>query len=202
MSDVSCYRNLPRPFQGFLIHKVKGRGLTRTSIYDINVFAAYVINNVLVRGEQMKVYIGADHRGYGFKKKIIKVLNDQKYDVIDMGSYESSPSCDYPKIAYKVASKVAKLRDGRGIFICMSGIGQAMAANKVRGAYAALCYNAQSAALSRKHNNANILVLGAKFVKEREIGRIIRTWFETDFEGGRHRRRVNQIKKIEKGLKI
>jgi len=117
----------------------------------------------------MKVYIGADHRGYNFKEKIIKALNGQGHDVIDMGSYELTPSCDYPKVAYKVASKVAKQRNGRGILVCMSGIGQAMAANKVRGAYAALCYNAQSAALSRKHNNANILVLGSKFVKQNEI---------------------------------
>jgi len=150
----------------------------------------------------MKVYIGADHRGYDFKKKIIKILNGQKHDVVDMGSYEPTTSCDYPKIAYKVASKVAKLRNGRGVLVCMSGIGQAMAANKVRGAYAALCYNARSAALSRKHNNANILVLGAKFVKQREISKILKTWLNTEFEGGRHRRRVNQIKKMEKGLKI
>jgi len=149
----------------------------------------------------MKVYIGADHRGYDFKKKIIKVLNGQGYDVVDMGSYESAPSCDYPKVAYKVASKVAKFRNGRGILVCMSGIGQAIAANKVRGAYAALCYNAQSAALSRKHNNANILVLGSKFIKQNEIGKILKTWLNTEFEGGRHRRRVNQIKKMEKGLK-
>lgn len=150
----------------------------------------------------MKVYIGADHRGYDFKTKIIKILNDQGYDVVDMGAHESASSCDYPKVAYKVASKVAKLRNGRGILVCMSGIGQAMAANKVRGAYAALCYNAQSAALSRKHNNANILVLGSKFVKQSEIGKILRTWLNTEFEGGRHRRRVNQIKRMEKGLKI
>ena len=86
--------------------------------------------------------------------------------------------------------------------MCMSGIGQAMAANKVRGAYAALCYNAESAALSRKHNNANILVLGSKFVKPKDLAKILRTWLNTEFEGGRHRRRVNQIKKIEKGQKI
>jgi len=150
----------------------------------------------------MKVYVGADHRGVGFKKKIIEALNDQGCHVVDMGSNESTKSCDYPKIAYKVASQVAKLRNGRGILVCMSGIGQAMAANKVRGAYAALCYNARSAALSRKHNNANILVLGAKFVKQKEISKILRTWLNTEFEGGRHRRRINQIKKMEKGLKI
>ncbi len=150
----------------------------------------------------MKVYIGADHRGVSFKEKIKKILNDQGHDPVDVGAYEVTASCDYPKIAYKVAKAVAKLRNGRGVLVCMSGIGQAMAANKVRGAYAALCYNADSAALSRKHNNANILVLGSKFVKPSEIGKILRIWLNTEFEGGRHRRRVNQIKKIEKGLKV
>ena len=149
----------------------------------------------------MKVYIGADHRGYDFKKKIIKILNDQKHDVVDMGAYESSESCDYPKVAHKVASEVAKSRNGRGILVCMSGIGQAIAANKVRGAYAALCYNAETAALSRKHNNSNILVLGSKFVKQAEVGKILRTWLNTEFEGGRHRRRVGQIKKMENNFK-
>lgn len=150
----------------------------------------------------MKIYIGADHRGVNFKKKVEKILNDQGHAVVDMGAYDSTKSCDYPKSAYKVASKVAKLQNGRGILVCMSGIGQAMAANKVRGAYAALCYNSQSAALSRKHNNANILVLGSKFVKIKDLGKILRTWMTTEFEGGRHQRRVNQIKKIEQGLKI
>jgi RpiB/LacA/LacB family sugar-phosphate isomerase len=84
----------------------------------------------------------------------------------------------------------------------MSGIGQMIAANKVRGAYAALCYNAASAELSRRHNNSNILVLGAKFVKPKEIRKIIKVWLTTEFEGGRHLRRFNQIRKIEKGLKV
>ena len=146
----------------------------------------------------MKVYIGADHRGVDFKKKIIKILNDQKHNIIDVGAFESSSSCDYPKIAQKVAREVTKSRNGRGILVCMSGIGQTIAANKVRGAYAALCYNAESAALSRKHNNANILVLGANFVKQKEISKILKAWFSAEFEGGRHQRRVNQIKKMEK----
>ena len=80
----------------------------------------------------------------------------------------------------------------------MSGIGQAIAANKVRGAYAALCYNAKAAALSRQHNNANILVLGSKFVKPKDVEKILRVWLNTKFEGGRHRRRIHQIKKMEK----
>jgi len=150
----------------------------------------------------MKIYIGADHRGYDFKKKIKKILNDQGHDVADVGSHDPAIFCDYPKIAHEVASKVSKLRNGKGILVCMSGIGQTIAANKVPGAYAALCYNAQSAALSRKHNNANILVLGAKFIKPRELRNILKAWLNTKFEGGRHQRRVNQIKKMEKGLRV
>lgn len=150
----------------------------------------------------MKIYIGADHRGYKYKKKIIGLLEFRGHNVIDMGAYNDTVDCDYPHIASKVAGKVARSRSAKGILVCMSGIGQAMAANKVRGAYAALCYNAQAAALSRKHNNANILVLGSKFVKPKALPNILNAWLNTEFEGGRHRRRINQIKKIEKGLKI
>ena len=150
----------------------------------------------------MKIYIGADHRGYKFKKKIIGLLELKGHGVIDMGTYDDTASCDYPQIASKVAGKVAGSRGAKGILVCMSGIGQAMAANKVRGAYAALCYNVQAAALSRKHNNANILVLSSKFVKPKDLPKILNTWLNTEFEGGRHRRRINQIRRIEKGLKI
>jgi RpiB/LacA/LacB family sugar-phosphate isomerase len=149
----------------------------------------------------MNIYIGADHRGYRFKKKIMAILEKQGHVVIDMGSHDPEAACDYPKIAYKVATKVAASKDDRGVLLCMTGIGQAMAANKVPGAYAALCHNAKGAELSRQHNNANIIVLGSKFVKPAELPKILQTWLNTEFEGGRHQRRVNQIKKIEKGLK-
>ena len=150
----------------------------------------------------MRIFIGADHRGYHLKKKITERLKAQGHDVVDMGTDDPVASCDYPKIAYKVATAVSKSRNGRGVLVCMSGIGQAMAANKVRGAYAALCYNVKAAVLSRQHNNANILVLGAKFVKPQDVSKILRTWLNTKFEGGRHQRRVNLIKKMEKGVKI
>ncbi|HBR14437.1 MAG TPA: ribose 5-phosphate isomerase B [Candidatus Omnitrophica bacterium] len=150
----------------------------------------------------MKIYIGADHRGYDYKEKIIKILQDLKYKVTDFGVYHKEKDCDYPEIAYQVATHVASTKNSRGILICMSGIGQAMAANKVRGAYAALCHDAESALLSRQHNNANVLVLGAKFVKEKDLKDIVQIWLTTAFEGGRHRRRVNKIKKIEKGMDI
>ena len=150
----------------------------------------------------MKVYIGADHRGYDFKAKIITILESQGHSVVDVGTHEKSISSDYPRFAYKVATNVAKSRNSRGILVCMSGIGQAIAANKVKGAYAALCYNVESAKFSRLHNNSNILVLGAKSVDKKELSRIIKVWLNTEFEGGRHRRRFNLIKKMEKGLKI
>jgi len=145
----------------------------------------------------MIIYIGADHRGFEFKGKIIKILNDLNLKVVDAGSYDSQKMCDYPKIALKVANLVVKNKNNRGLLVCMSGIGQAIAANKVKGAYAALCNNVESAKLSRQHNNANILVLGSKFVKQRELKKIIYTFLTTEFEGGRHQRRVNQIKKME-----
>jgi len=150
----------------------------------------------------MKIYIGADHRGVQFKERIKKILSRHRVDVIDMGAYDDSQSCDYPKVAYKVAKAVAKSKTDRGILLCMSGIGQAMAANKVPGAYAALCYNVESAKLSRQHNNSNILVLGAKFVKQQSLPLLIKTWLTTEFEGGRHQRRLNQVKRIEKGLSL
>lgn len=145
-----------------------------------------------------KIFIGADHRGVPFKSKIIKLMVRRGYEIKDMGAFDENKSHDYPRVAERVAQKVAQSKDSRGILVCMSGIGQAIAANKVRGAYAALCYNAQAAALSRQHNNANILVLGAKFVKEKELPRILDVWLSTEFEGGRHARRFKQIQKIEK----
>lgn len=146
----------------------------------------------------MKIFIGADHRGFLLKKEIIRLLEERDHTVEDVGCFEEGVSCDYPKFADKVASAVAKNKDSRGILVCMTGIGHTIAANKVPGAYAALCYNKQAAELSRQHNNANVLVLGAKFVRQAEMKNIILTWLKTPFEGGRHQRRVNQIKQIEK----
>ncbi|MBI5023932.1 MAG: ribose 5-phosphate isomerase B [Candidatus Omnitrophica bacterium] len=150
----------------------------------------------------MKIYIGADHRGFPLKDKIVKLLGRRGYAVEDVGTFDEAKSHDYPKVAYRVAKAVARTRGSRGVLVCMSGIGQAIAANKVRGAYAALCYNVEAAALSRQHNNANILVLGAKFVKEKEPPKILDAWLTAKFEGGRHARRFEQIQKIEKGSSL
>ena len=150
----------------------------------------------------MKIYIGADHRGYNFKDLIKKILLAQGHQVVDVGTDTAQVSCDYPKIAYKVATQVARHKNSRGMLLCMSGMGQAIAANKIRGAYAALCHNIQGAKLSRQHNNSNILVMGSKFVKAKEVPRIVKTWLTTAFEGGRHQRRFNQIRKLEQGKKL
>lgn len=147
----------------------------------------------------MLIYIGADHRGVTYKQKILDELEKMEIDVVDVGAHSSSKSCDYPKIAYKVATNVVNTKNSFGILVCMSGIGQSIAANKVHGARAALCYNAEAAKLSRQHNNANILVFSSKFVKAADIKKILKVWLTTPFEGGRHLRRVNQIKKIESG---
>jgi len=149
----------------------------------------------------MKIYIGADHRGYKLKENIVKFLDKNGYDVVDMGSHEEKSSCDYPKISYKVATEVAKSKDARGILVCMTGIGHSIAANKVPGVYAALCYNKKAAQLSRQHNNANVLVLSARFVSQKNLAPIIQIWLNTEFEGGRHLRRFKQIKGIEKKSK-
>ena len=146
----------------------------------------------------MKIFIGADHRGYNLKKKIIALLENSGYQVVDVGSFEAQAPCDYPRISYEVASRVSHSKGSRGILVCMTGIGHTIAANKVPGAYAALCYSKKAALLSRQHNDANILVLGAKFVPPEKMPEIIKAWLTTEFEGGRHLRRVRQIKEIER----
>ena len=145
------------------------------------------------------IFIGADHRGFELKGRIIIALRKLGHEVVDAGSYDPAP-CDYPAISYDVASHVVRMKNARGILLCLTGIGHSIAANKVPGAYAALCYNKEAAILSRQHNNANILVLGANFVPERKMTELITTWLTTEFEGGRHLRRLEQIKVIEKKL--
>lgn len=152
--------------------------------------------------KKFKIYIGADHRGVAYKANVNAIINSLGYPLTDVGTNDETQSCDYPTIAYKVAKQVVKSKDNRGILVCMSGIGQAIAANKINGAYAALCYNAEAAKLCRQHNNANILVLSSKFTKVNELKKIIKLWLETPFEGGRHQKRLNQIKQIEKGKAV
>ncbi len=150
----------------------------------------------------MKIFLGADHRGFEYKSRIIDLLHSElkalKAEVVDLGTFNDQEPCDYPRTAYAVAKAVAEIKNSLGILICMSGNGQTIAANKVKGAYAALCLNKEAAALARQHNNANVLVISAKFTKMKDIKDVVKAFLTAKFEGGRHLRRFNQIKKIEK----
>ena len=143
------------------------------------------------------IFIGSDHRGFNLKSKIIKFLDSKKYRVKDMGTYSAKP-CDYPAIAFRLAKAVTTSKGSAGILLCKTGIGDAIVANKVRGIRAALCYNKKAARLSREHNDANVLVLGADFVNKKSLNQLLTVWLNTDFQGGRHKRRTNQIANIEK----
>lgn len=143
----------------------------------------------------MKIALGADHGGYLLKEKIAHFLEADGHRTSDCGTH-SSESCDYPRFAYKVAKAISDRRADAGILICKSGNGMAMAANKLPGVRAAICFDKNVAVLSRQHNDANILVLGSEHIFD-EPELIVRSWLETAFEGGRHARRVRQITAIE-----
>ena len=143
-----------------------------------------------------KIALGADHGGYTLKGHLERFLNSQGYHTVDFGTDSSEP-CDYPKYAYKVARAVSGGKADAGILICKSGNGMAMVANKVPNVRAAICFDKDVAALSRQHNDANILVLGSEHLFD-DPELIVKRWLTADFEGGRHLRRVKQIKALEK----
>ena len=144
----------------------------------------------------MKIAIGSDHRGYDAKRRIVPLLEQLGHQVEDMGP-EGRDSVDYPDFAFRVAQAVSTGQVERGILICGTGIGMCIAANKVRGVRAAPCHDSITAEMSRRHNDANVLCLSADLLGEELIGRIVRLWLETDFEGGRHARRVEKITRYE-----
>ena len=140
----------------------------------------------------MKIAIGCDHAAFEEKNKIKEFLESLTYEVIDCGTY-SEESVDYPLYAHAVAKQVSNNNVDKGIVICGSGIGISIAANKIKGIRAALCTSTLHAELSRKHNNSNILALGARLTKIEDIIAITKTWLNTSFEGGRHLDRINMI---------
>ncbi len=148
----------------------------------------------------MKVAIGSDHGGVALKALLVRRLQQQGLEVADLGTHSTAP-CDYPRIAFKVASAVARKRFDRGVLLCKSGLGMAMAANKVPGIRAGVCGDRFDAERSRAHNNANVLVLGAEKLTTAQASRIVDVWFATPFEAvGRHARRVKQITQIERSI--
>ncbi len=146
--------------------------------------------------QKEKIIIASDHGGFRLKEKIRSFLEKKGYQVKDAGCFNRE-SCDYPAYAYAAAKEVSSGNFSKGILICKSGIGNSIVANKLPRVRAALCYNLKAAKLSRKHNDANVLVLGDLFVKESMAKRIAGLWLKTEFEGGRHLRRVKQIRDIE-----
>jgi ribose 5-phosphate isomerase B len=146
---------------------------------------------------KIKIAIACDHRGFEMKAKVLAFLQEKNYEVVDCGAYSREAS-DYPDFILVAAEKVGKGACSRGIGICYSGIGSAIAANKVKGVRAALCQSVKEAELSRLHNDANMLILGAGFVIPDVLFPIVDTWLTTPFEGGRHERRVNKIKDYER----
>ena len=147
-----------------------------------------------------RIALGADHGGFELKAKLLTMLQSKGLEVADLGTHSSKP-CDYPQIGYKVARAVAERRFDRGILLCKSGVGIAIAANKVPGIRAAVCGDLFDAERSRSHNDANVLVLGAEKLRDAQARRIVDIWLSTPFEaGGRHERRVRQIAKIERAV--
>jgi ribose 5-phosphate isomerase B len=145
----------------------------------------------------MKIAVGSDHRGFEAKKRIVLLLEQLGHEVLDQGT-NGPESVDYPDFAIEVAKAVGEKRVDRGILICGTGIGMCIAANKVHGVRAAPCHDSITAEMSRRHNDANILCLSGDLLGEELIDRMVRIWLQTDFEGGRHARRVEKIEHFEK----
>lgn len=144
----------------------------------------------------MKITIGSDHGAVELKDAVKKVLADLDVEVDDVGTF-GTDSVDYPDIAEKVCAAVTSGKSDRGIVLCGTGIGISIAANKIHGIRCALCNDVYSAKMSRKHNNANVLAMGGRVIGYGPAEEIVRAWIATEFEGGRHERRVNKISKLE-----
>lgn len=145
----------------------------------------------------MRVALGCDHAGYEWKEKVKAILTERGHEVMDFGT-NSKDSVDYPDFGLKVADAVSAGLVDRGIAICWTGNGMAIAANKVRGVRAGLALNPEMAYLTRLHNDANVLTLAEKYTPEEDLPEIVRLFLETVFEGGRHKRRVDKIRAAEK----
>ncbi len=139
-----------------------------------------------------KVCIASDHAGYKLKESIKDHLIDKYISIFDMGPFEDK-SVDYPDYAKKLANRIKAKKSDIGILVCGSGTGMAISANKIKGIRAAVCYNIKSTRLSRQHNNANIIALGARLTKKSLSLKLVELFLKTKFEGGRHLKRIKKI---------
>ncbi len=148
----------------------------------------------------MKIAIGSDHRGYHLKDKLLAMLRTQGYDVEDEGTC-TNESVDYTDYAILVARKVSEKTVDRGILICGTGIGMAITANKFSGVRAAPCTDEITAEISRLHNDLNVLCLSADMLSPRVVDRMVKIWLDTQFESGRHARRIDKILNLEREIR-
>jgi ribose 5-phosphate isomerase B len=144
----------------------------------------------------MRIAVGSDHRGYQIKGKLVTLLRADGHEVTDFGTQSDQP-VDYPDYAVSVAKFVAAGNAERGILICGTGFGMAIAANKFKGVRAATCADEVMAEMCRRHNDVNVLCLPGDLIGDRPVGDLVRVWLATEFEGGRHSRRVEKIHHIE-----
>jgi ribose 5-phosphate isomerase B len=147
----------------------------------------------------MKIALGSDHAGFELKEDLRDYLAELKIDPLDLGAY-SPEAVDYPEVAGEVARKVSRGEVEKGLLICGAGIGMSIAANRFPGVRAALCHDAFTARVSREHNNANILVLGGRLIGKGLAREILKVWLETEFQGGRHQRRLDKITALEEKI--
>jgi len=144
----------------------------------------------------MRIAIGADHAGFALKERLRQKLAEEGHEVVDFGT-SSAESCDYPDFAQQVARQVGDGRSDRGILVCSTGIGMAMAANKVSGVRAAPAQSEDEVRLTREHNDANVLTIGARYLDEERASKLVGVFLTTEFSGGRHARRVAKIGAVE-----
>ena len=144
-----------------------------------------------------RIYVGADHAGFELKQTLVAELRRLGYEPVDVGPKELDPADDFPDYGKPVAVAVSRGVVQRGVLTCGSGIGMAMVANRVPGVRAALVWTPELAALSRRHNDANVLVLPARFMAQGDAVEALRRWLHTPFEGGRHARRVQKIEESQ-----
>jgi len=140
----------------------------------------------------MKIAVGSDHAGFRYKEKIKQLLDDLGHEVTDFGTHSEEP-VDYPLFIRPVAEAVADGQAERGVVLGGSGNGEAMAANRIKGVRCAVCWNVASARLARQHNDANVISLGQRMLSEEQALEIVCVWLETEFEGGRHLRRIQLL---------
>ena len=145
----------------------------------------------------MRIALGSDHRGFAVKQRLVATLSKQGHEVRDFGVATGEGAADYPDYAIPVSEAVARGEVDRGMLLCGTGFGMCIVANKVHGIRAVSCRDPIEAEMSRRHNDANVLCMSADLLGQELIDRLVQVWLKTDFEGGRHQRRVDKITQFE-----